>query len=48
MVGPKSSNFEPSKVDVAGKFDVENVDTENLKSANVGVNGQKIGDRIEQ
>ena len=48
MVGIKTSNFKPSKVDVAGKFVVENVDTENLKIANVGVNGQKIGDRIEQ
>ena len=47
MVGSKISNFEPSKVDVAGKFDINNVDTDNLKSANVGVNGQKIGERIE-
>ena len=46
-VGAKSSNFEPSKIDVAGKFDVNNVDTDNLKSANVGINGQKMGERIE-
>ena len=48
MVGSKNINFEPSKVDTAGKFDEGNVDVNNLKSANVGINGQKIGERIEQ
>ena len=47
MVGVKSSNFEPSKIDTAGKFDADNINIDNLKSANVGVNGQKIGERIE-
>ena len=48
LVGIKTSNFEPSKIDVAGKFDVGNVDIENLQTANVGINGQKIGDRINE
>ena len=47
-VGIKNSNFEPSKIDVAGNFNVENIDIENLNSANVGINGQKIGERIEE
>ena len=48
MVGSKNINFEPSKVDTAGKFDEGNVDVNNLKTANVGINGQKIGERIEE
>ena len=45
-VGIKTSNFEPSKVDVAGKFESDYVNVNNLKSANVGINGQKVGERI--
>ena len=46
MVGLKSSNFKSSKIDVAGKLDVNNIDVNNMKSANVGVNGVKLGERI--
>ena len=48
IVGNKNFNFEPSKVDTAGKFEEANIDVHNLKSANVGINGQKIGERIEE
>ena len=47
MVGPKNnSDFVSYKIDKAGDFDKEKVNVENLHSANVGVNGQKIGDRV--
>jgi len=47
MVGPKNnSNFVSYKIDKAGDFDKDKVNVENLHSANVGVNGQKIGDRV--
>ena len=46
IVGSKNSNFEPSKIDAAGKLEIENLNVDNLKSANVGVNGQKMGERI--
>ena len=46
LVGVKSNNFKSSKIDVAGKLNVENIDVDNLKSANVGVNGVKLGERI--
>ena len=46
MVGIKNSNFQSSKIDVAGKLDVDNIDVNNMKSANVGVNGVKLGERI--
>ena len=46
IVGSKNSNFEPSKIDAAGKLEIENINVDNLKSANVGVNGQKMGERI--
>ena len=45
-VGNKSNNFTTSKIDVAGKLDVNNIDVNNMKSANVGINGVKIGERI--
>jgi hypothetical protein len=45
-VGVKNSNFKSSKIDIAGRFDVENLDVNNMKSANVGVNGVKLNDRI--
>jgi len=47
-VGNKNMEFKASKIDVAGKMDVNNVDITNQKSANVGVNGAKIGSRIEE
>ncbi len=46
MVGNKNINFQLSKVDVGGKLDVDNVDISKMKSANVGINGEKMGDRI--
>ena len=47
-VGNKNMEFKASKIDVGGKLDVNNIDITNQKSANVGVNGAKIGDRIEE
>ena len=46
LVGNKNDNFVSSKVDKAGNFDANNINIDNLQSANVGINGQKIGDRI--
>ena len=46
LVGTKSNTFKSSKIGVAGELYTENIDINNLKSANVGVNGIKIGDRI--
>ena len=46
MVGIKTSNFQTSKIDVAGRLNVDDVNVDNLKSANVGVNGVKLGERI--
>ena len=46
MVGIKTNNFKSSKIDVAGKLDIDNIDVNNMKSANVGVNGVKLGERI--
>ena len=46
MVGVKSNNFKSSRIGIAGKLDVDNIDVNNLKSANVGVNGVKLGERI--
>ena len=45
-VGDKSYNFQASKFGVAGNFNIENINTDNLQSANVGINGIKIGERI--
>ena len=45
-VGIKSSNFKASKIGVGGKFDAGNVDVTNMVSANVGVNGVKLSNRI--
>jgi hypothetical protein len=47
-VGVKNSNFQASKIDTAGNFDVGNINVDNTKTANVGVNGQKIGERITE
>ena len=46
MVGNKSSNFKASKIDSIGNFDADNFNVNNMKSANVGVSGQKMGERI--
>ena len=47
-VGVKYNSFKTSKVGAVGNLNTENIDINNLKSANVGVNGVKIGDRIIQ
>ena len=47
-IGNKNMEFKASKIDVGGKLDVNNIDITNQKSANVGINGAKIGDRIEE
>ena len=46
IVGSKDNNFISYKIDKAGEFDKDKVNIENLKSANVGINGQKFGDKI--
>ena len=46
LVGSKNNDFKSSKIDYAGDLNTENIDVNNLKSANVGVNGVKMGDRI--
>ena len=47
MVGIKDKNFVSSKISEAGRFDGDNINIDITKTANVGINGQKIGDRIE-
>ena len=47
MVGPKDNNFVSSKIAEVGKFDGGNINIDIKKTANVGINGQKVGDRIE-
>ena len=47
MVGIKDKNFKSSKIAEAGRFDGDNINIDITKTANVGINGQKIGDRIE-
>ena len=46
LVGKINTNFKASKIDVGGKFDANNIDVSNMKSANVGVGGEKMGERI--
>jgi hypothetical protein len=46
LVGKINTNFKASKIDVGGKFDASNIDVSNMKSTNVGVGGEKIGERI--
>ena len=49
IVGNKSNDFKASKVDKAGNFDTDNINNIDFsKTANVGVNGQKVGERIEE
>ena len=45
-VGIKMNNFQTSKVDVGGKLNTDNIDVNNMKSVNVGINGVKLGERI--
>ena len=46
LVCNKDSNFISSKVEPIKNVDEENVDINNLKSSNTGVNGIKLGNRI--
>ena len=46
LVGTKNIKFEKSKTEAVGDFDAANIKFNNLRSTNVGVNGNKIGDRI--
>ena len=45
-VGSKKEEFISSKIDVGGKLDVNNIDLANMKPADAGANGTKIGNRI--
>ena len=45
-VGIKSNIFKSSKNEFLGNLNRENIDINNIKSTNVGVNGMKIGDRM--
>ena len=45
-VGNKKEGFVSSKIDVGGKLDVNNIDVSNMKPADAGANGTKIGNRI--
>ena len=46
LVGNKKRKFEMSKIKNVGNLDVDSINLKNLRTANVGVNGVKIGDRI--
>ena len=47
LVSMKNNEFKKSsKIGVVGQLNTENIDINNIKSTNVGVNGIKIGDRI--
>ena len=46
LVGNKNSSFISSKVEPIKNVDEENIDINNLKSSNAGVNGIKLGNRI--
>ena len=43
----KNENFVSSKVDEGGNLNEINVNMDTLKSANVGINGQKLGERVD-
>ena len=47
LVGIKNDTFVSSKVEPINSLDVENFDVKNLKSTNVGINGIKLGERID-
>ena len=42
----KNNNFVASKVDEGGNLDENNIDINNLKSAEAGINGQKNGNKV--
>ena len=46
LVGKKTNDFKSSKIEKDGKLYTNDIYVNNMKSANVGVNGVKIGDRI--
>ena len=46
-VSIKNENFVSSKVDEGENLNEINVNMNNLKSANVGINGQKTGERVD-
>ena len=46
-VGIQNNNFVSSKVDEGGNLNEINIDMDNLKTANVGINGQKNGIRTD-
>ena len=48
LVGKKTNDFKSSKIEKVGNLYTNDIDVNNMKSANVGVNGVKIGDRIIQ
>ena len=48
LVGIKNKKFKSSKIESVGRLYTENIDINNLKPANIGINGIKIGDRIIQ
>ena len=48
LVGIKNNKFKSSKIESVGRLNTENIDINNLKPANIGINGIKIGDRIIQ
>ena len=47
LVGVKNDTFVSSKVEPINSLDVENFDVKKLKSTNVGINGIKLGERID-
>ena len=46
LVGSKNNNFELSKKEKVGNFDINRIRLNNPRSTNVGINGVKIGSRI--
>ena len=46
LVGSKNDNFISSKVEPVKNIDAENININNLKSSNSGINGVKNGERI--
>ena len=48
LVGVKNDTFVSSKVEPINSLDVENFDVKKLKSTNVGINGIKLGERIDK
>ena len=46
LVGIKNNKFEKSKTEAVGDLNITNINFNNLRSTNVGISGNKIGDRI--